>query len=230
MAGKKGIIAAINQAYLFDREREWGNHGIRRSFRFWKKAEKVEYLQRACELADALMVVTPDVSFGFGSVLGIVRDRDFIPHDDDMDLIIGLPSWPGTSFAQAKMTISTVLEAQGFTTHGENLSHYTVTKGPPSGTDVFIGFVESDRRVSWFPSKRGLHKYDDVFPAQTVDLFGIECLIPRMPERYLEKTYGQDWRKPIPNWNHPWDQSEYREFIVASDAPETTALRNDPAP
>lgn len=212
---KKQIINAINEACLFKRQLEWGNHGVLRSFRFWNAAQKTEYLRRAVEIAEFLKAeVTPYVSFGFGSVLGYVRDNDFIPHDDDMDLIIALPVERGATFAAVKLALKEKLEAAGFTVKGdENLSHVRVVRGRFAGTDVFIGFIDPEDTVSWFPTRRGISKFSEVFPAKSVTWFGVDCPMPAVPEKYVAAVYGEDWRTPLPNWNHPWDRSQYREFL-----------------
>jgi hypothetical protein len=88
------------------------------------------------------------------------------------------------------------------------------------GVDIFIGFIESDNSVSWFPSKRGGLLLSDVFPATTKLVFDVPCDVPRNVERYLEVTYGPDWRTPDSNWNHPWDFSMFKEFSAGENSPE----------
>lgn len=212
---KKQIINAVNAGYLFQRQLEWGNHGVRRSFRFWSDPQKSKYVERALEIADLLKrEITPHVSFGFGSVLGMIRDHDFIPHDDDMDLIIALPANEGASFGATLARLRQLLGEEGFVApESKNISHLTTARKGFAGTDIFIGFIDPDERVSWFPSARGGLAMPDVFPTQTLRFFGGDCPIPRNPIKYLEVTYGPDWRTPIPNWNHPWDLRAYREFL-----------------
>lgn len=210
---KKEIISAVNQAHFLPQRLEWTNHGIIKTFRFWTADEKAGYLRSANEIAEVVRSLTPHVCFGFGSVLGMIRDDDFIPHDDDMDLIAAFPHEEGVTFGKLKQQLRDALEAAGFTVHGDNLSHFGVNKEEGTATDIFIGIADEDETVSWFPSKRGLHKFSAVFPVSSFRLFGVDCPIPGDPIAYLENTYGKDWREPIPNWNHPWDQTQYQDFI-----------------
>lgn len=218
---KKALIDAVNHSLLFGRDLEWGNHGMRRSFRFWSEVEKRQYLLRALQIVECLKRnFTPFVTFGFGSVLGMIRDNDFIPHDDDMDLLIAFPRDSDASFAKAKLEIQNVLLREGYWVPENNMrTHHTVAKGPWAGTDIFIGFIDPGERISWFPSKRGGLHFSEVFPTATFELFGVACPVPAQPERYLEVTYGSDWRSPIPNWNHPWHFSEYQDLAESAQMP-----------
>lgn len=212
---RKRIIAAVNDGLLFGRRLEWGNHGIRRSFRFWSDAQKTAYVERSLEIVDFLRdAITPHVSFGFGSVLGMIRDADMIPHDDDMDLIIALPACRGLTFRKVLEDVRSRLEASGFVVgKSQNLSHLTTARKGFMGTDIFIGFIEPNQSVSWFPSRRGSLSFSDVFPTRLMQFHGHDCPIPSDPMKYLQATYGPDWRTPIANWNHDWDAKQYREFI-----------------
>ncbi len=212
---KKQLISAVNAGYLFAQDREWGNHGIKRSFRFWTDKQKTIYVQRTLEIADLMKrEITPHVSFGFGSVLGMIRDNNFIPHDDDMDLIIALPAERGSKFATVLARIRQLLLDQNFVVPANhNISHLSTARKGWAGTDIFVGFIDRSERVSWFPSARNGLLASDVFPTRTMQFFGSECPIPRDPLKYLEVTYGPDWRMPIPNWNHPWDRRQYNDYL-----------------
>jgi len=80
----------ISQRYLWERQLEWttSGHGIQRSFRFWSPEELTEYLPTANQISAMLKSIGVEVLFGFGAVLAYVRDGDFIPHDDGLDLIV----------------------------------------------------------------------------------------------------------------------------------------------
>ncbi|MFO0201704.1 MAG: hypothetical protein ACK528_01085 [Alphaproteobacteria bacterium] len=208
----------VSRSILFSRQREWSSHGIFRSFRFWSIPEKQGYLQECCRVAESLKQLTPYVTFGFGSVLGFIREGDFIPHDDDMDLLVAFRATPGSCFRTAKKAIWDHLKAQGFEVYNENSTHLTA-----NGADVFVGFIEKGDVVSWFPSKRGGLLLTDVFPVTTKVILDVPCEIPANPERYLEVTYGADWRNPNSDFKHPWDCSQFKHFRIGEriDSPYT---------
>ncbi len=214
-AERKRIIGAVNDGLLFGRRLEWGNHGIKRSFRFWSEAQKKNYVGRSIELVDLLRnELTPHVCFGFGSVLGMIRDGDMIAHDDDMDLIVALPARRRLTFRKVLTELRALLRRHDYAAaESANLNHVSTARNRQAGTDVFIGFIDPDRRVSWFPSRRGSLNFGDVFPVASMRFFDHDCPVPRDPLKYLEATYGPDWRTPIPSWNHAWDASQYRDFI-----------------
>jgi hypothetical protein len=211
-AAKLDLMHAVNSFYLLERQLEWTNHGILRSFRFWSVDEKREYLKATCGLMDSLKPVSPYVSLGFGAVLAIVRDADFIPHDDDMDILIAFEVERVGKYSDALKLVEDALKLDGYAVHGKLPSHRNAKLKGGKPIDVFVGFIE-EGMVSWFPSARKNLRVDQVFPTRTVELLGVECEIPNKPEEYLAITYGADWRNPIPNWNHPWNRAEFGEFM-----------------
>jgi len=208
---KTAIIGAFNEHWLSELKIEWTNHGILRSFRFWPPETKARYLQETKALLEALKDISPHVCLGFGSVLALVRDRDFIPHDDDMDTLIAFDCTTIKSLKEGRTLVAEQLSKAGYSATGDYFSHWNVRKGQTAAIDVFVGLIEADR-VSWFPSARKSLLASDVFPPIKAKLLGIELDIPRNPFAYLESTYGLDWDRPIPNWNHPWNKSEYADI------------------
>ena len=94
---KRRVKGALNEVVLAPRSLEWTIHGPTRCFRYWTPRQKRLYTQLAATIAEELSDLTPSVSLGFGSVLGVVRDSALIPHDDDLDIIIGFEQTEASS-------------------------------------------------------------------------------------------------------------------------------------
>src|SRR5690606_40053014 len=69
------IKRCINQVVLAPQQLEWTSHGVRRSFRYWGEAEMEDYVALTVDVCRDLAELSPDVCFGFGSVLSIEIGR-----------------------------------------------------------------------------------------------------------------------------------------------------------
>jgi hypothetical protein len=209
------IRRQITSAVLAGCQLVWNSHGVVRPFRYWSVDEKTAYLQQVKELVEDLRRLSTSVCLGFGFVLAHVRDGDLIPHDDDLDVLIAFDRRECPSISQGLRLLRAHLAECGYEVSGDLFSHRWVMKPGWNWAfpyvDVFVGLVE-DGRVSWYPSARGLLETQDVFPPLVVQQFGIECLIPRNPLKYLALTYGEHWRRPDPGFGHPWDEAGYSDI------------------
>lgn len=204
--------ALMSRTVLEPREREWTTHGPQRSFRFWSEQEKADYLREAVEICDSLKGLTAKVCLGFGSALAIVRDGDFIPHDDDLDIIVGFDETEARDLSTALGLVETWLRPRGFVVDGDFTAHRHVKRPGRKNLDVFVGLFEGER-ISWYPSARRILERDTMYPTSQRSLFGVPCPLPRDPETYLERVYGPGWRQPDPGFTHGWKRSEYVDLV-----------------
>ncbi|ACQ79462.1 LicD family protein [Beutenbergia cavernae DSM 12333] len=200
-----------NEALLYPRRIEWTVHGIKRSFRFWSGHERRDYLAFALEVIRDLGEISPAVSLGFGSVLGVVRDGGFIPHDDDLDIIIGFEQSDVPRIADGLDLIDMYLSALGYEVSGRHMAHCWVGRPGQLHVDVFVGLFEGDD-VSWYPGKRGSLTRDLMFPVSRARVLDLECPLPRNPLEYLDVLYGKSWRTPDPGHAHAWNQKPYADL------------------
>ncbi len=200
----RNLAFIIGEEELHSRELEFNQHGITRTFRFWKSEEIRAYLTACCALVTDLCALTPRTSFGFGAVLGQVRSGSLIEHDDDVDIIIAVPGV--TSYRDGMGLVAQFLRERGYSVKPLKTHLHVI---PPGGrlVDVFIGLT-SGRCVNWRPGPVNTIEMDAVFPTSTVRLHGVECPFPRQPEKYLELVYGSSWRVPQKSWRHNWKASK----------------------
>jgi len=144
-----------------------------------------------------------------GSCLGVVRDKDFIKKDYDID--IGIAS----EFASLKDKFITNLESVGAKLVKERYCNSRLVtlgfKRFDVKIDLFFYYQHND--VVWHALyKHGIF-HPVVFDAKffvnlrEVKFKGKTCYLPNPPEEYLEARYGEDWRipKPLFRFWHPGD-------------------------
>jgi hypothetical protein len=206
----KVLRTAVSKHLLFRRKVEWTIHGVKRSFRFWTDEERRAYLDFTCEVIEDLKDLTSHACLGFGAVLALVRDGTFIPHDDDLDVLVAFEPHEATTLAEGLERISEFLRGRGYAVSGNHVAHVWVRKGLHT-IDVFAGLFEGDT-VSWYPGNRGSLTRDMMFPPTSAPLLGRECLIPRNPLLYLEAVYGPGWRVPDSGFRHNWTPTAYGDI------------------
>ena len=206
----RDLRIALNQLVLAPLEREWTSHGICRSFRFWTDNQKRNYLTFTNWVIEALSDEFL-ACLGYGAVLSATRDNEFIPHDDDLDLIVLIREGQAKTFQAGFSRVFARLTNFGFKIKGDYVAHRHVCN-ERYFLDVFVG-MEEEGYASWHPGPRKQIKVDQIFPSQEAELMGVKFPIPNDPEAYLAAVYGEDWRDPQPGWSHNFDPSPYRDWF-----------------
>lgn len=212
----RAFRAIMSDHVLAARSMRWTIHGPQRCFEFWGEGEKAKYVRYAAEVADDLRRLTPNVCFGFGAALCVVRDGNLIPHDDDLDVLIGFDPDEAATIPEARTVIEDHLRACGHTVRGTYHAHRKVSKPGNSPVDVFVGLFEADV-ISWYPGKRGALTRDMMFPHSTGQLLDVLVPLPRSPLLYLEQIYGPGWRTPDLGFAHVWGGSDYADLVKPPD-------------
>ncbi len=143
-----------------------------------------------------------------GTLLGMVRDGQFLLHDTDLDVGVF------DDVCDEKTLYRTIEQSGKFSIMPERSKH-SVRIRHINGTpiDIFRHYREKDDfwhsgvKASWHNSPFSLKK---------ATFQGMEVLIPNNPEKYLEENYGKNWHIPqkkfdsavdCPNFKvaNPWE-------------------------
>ena len=127
----------------------------------------------------------------FGTLLGLVRSGDIIPHDEDIDLGF---------FKDEEDKLLSILDH----IHGKNgfvvirnqfKTIYTIWK-----EDVFIDLYLYEKTETEQINQGHRHFYnmvkDEAFPFKKINFRNREFNCIAKPEVWLERYYGKDWRIP----------------------------------
>lgn len=168
--------------------------------------------QASLALADAVSAleaagVTPWLTDG--TLLGAIRERAFIPHDQDMDL--------GAMITEYTPAALRELDAAGFTirkTLGTK-SKGLQTKLERDGFRIDI-FWHYDTRAggvwhaAWAKGQMLRFDYSQLV-LERLSFLGREYWAPSPPRLHLVAKYGPDWRTPDPTWDWARDPKNRRK-------------------
>lgn len=126
----------------------------------------------------------------FGTLLGAVREHDFIDHDEDIDLVMKKEDMPAF--------LSTLFELRE---HGFELARYErrgflsiIRKGEYIDFYFFQPYSEDS---NLYYCCRDICKYETLNDTILYPFQGSEFLIPRNYIEYLEFYFGKNWQTPI---------------------------------
>ena len=144
-----------------------------------------------------------EVFLNSGTLLGVVRDKKLIDHDDDVDLALVLKATNAEDAAQEWAELRNTLERLKLF-DSENFKDAPIYKLSPIGEtqiDLFPAWIEAGRMYV-YPHTHGVLDASDVLPLRICELTG--HALPARPEKMLEINYGEGWRHPDPLFKFPW--------------------------
>jgi lipopolysaccharide cholinephosphotransferase len=123
----------------------------------------------------------------YGSLLGYVRESDFIENDNDIDVLIPR--------SQAELLVSIIKEKKIRTKHC-SANIYQLCSPTIDPFDVYV-YDEYIDNVLIKHDGNLLFKKSDVFPLQEITFHDYQVFIPNNSEQILKELYG-DWKTPKP--------------------------------
>jgi hypothetical protein len=143
----------------------------------------------------------------YGTLLGAVREGNFLAHDDDIDMLIPTTAGNREDVEKTLRSLSEQLRSKGWRVSRPNsYTNFHLTE--PSTklhVDVFPLLVTGDR-TSLHMEKMKLREIstDIVLPPRSFSFLGQKMLVPADPEAFLAERYGKSWTIPDPFYDWPW--------------------------
>ncbi|SLN28709.1 adenylyltransferase/cytidyltransferase family protein [Pseudooctadecabacter jejudonensis] len=159
----------------------------------------------AADVDAALQMLNEDGFEAFinsGTLLGMVRDGSFLPHDDDIDLGVLLKANDPVRAAREWKFVARSLKARGLLDGMTNDDRGILKLITKTGVqfDLFPAWIDDNDMVSVYPySAAAVHKSDllPLKPTGPFDLMG-----PANPDPILAVNYGPGWKVPDPYYTY----------------------------
>ncbi len=163
------------------------------------------------ELRDAGVDAFP----AYGTLLGAVREQDFIGHDSDVDLAYVSREKHPLDVVRESFRLQRHLKERGYAVDRYSAAALKVdvveADGTVRGLDVFGGYFLDGRL--YLMGEIGLEFEEEwIFPLGTCTLAGRTLPAPAQPEKLLEATYGPGWKVPDPAFHFETPRTTYRRL------------------
>ncbi len=189
----------INECVLKGKKKQFTmKFGCKFTYNLWTQEEKSNYLDACLQVIELLKPHFDKVFFGYGSLLGFVREPEhFIPHDDDLDIVVVGPKATYKDKKTMCEKVRMLLSRNGVEIVKAGGSFCHVKYNNSRRFDVFIRLEDEDGKIYISPRLPDVYlTADECWPTIPIDIMGRSCPVPRNPFAFLDKVYGKDWRIP----------------------------------
>jgi LicD family protein len=209
LAKKEGAEFAEFQ----DKLKEAGTRGVSlKGLSFFQSFATLDHDQVWGDTGAAIENVKSLVGEAFlnsGTLLGSVREKSFIAHDDDVDIAVLLKANTAPDAAREWIDVYHRLQAEKLISKPPRRNYGVFKLKSSSGIniDVFPAWIEDDRMYI-YPHTWGELAASDVFPLAKCPTTGLP--VPNNAEAMLAVNYGEAWRTPDPTFSFPWARANRR--------------------
>ncbi len=171
------------------------------------------------EVLDALRQAGVEPFPAYGTLLGAVRDGDFIGHDSDADVGYVSRHTHPVDVIRESFDLQRSMRDLGYPVTRYSGAGFKVevteADGTRRGLDVFGGFFDdsgAETRLVLLGEVRAPFERSWVFPLGTTTLAGRTLPAPAQPDHLLAAMYGPGWQTPDPAFKFETPESTSRRL------------------
>jgi hypothetical protein len=142
-----------------------------------------------------------DIYLTGGNLLGLIREGDFLDHDDDIDsaFCVNIKSHLDAPqvFLNLYKEIENAVRTEGYKTFEQAVGHIQLVNANSFHLDIFMGWLLPDGtwfRMSGFLGNIGKNSFE----LEEYKYLDSNVFIPKHAQRELEITFGKNWNTKDP--------------------------------
>lgn len=200
-----------------------GKHNIGTSTLLEKKAEYLEVMEIVINQMNEWKM---SAVLCYGTLLGAVRDKGFIAHDDDVDMLYFDKSVGLDEMRRNREKVIERFKSFGYKVWDSGTNFHVTPKGHSVGIDLFPCFSNGTNTSVMMTNLVFEGVPDDLLlPPSQIDLFGKNFPAPAKPKKWLELKYGKGWVKIDPYYEWPWPLSRLDDWPSRKTEKTTSSKR-----
>jgi hypothetical protein len=144
----------------------------------------------------------------YGTLLGIVRDGEFMAHDDDLDFLILPLGNHRSDWKDNMLVLEQIFNVKKYEITNKLDGHMHVRFDPQCHQfDIFVaGRADNRFRVKSYSAKAGYFSIEqgDLSNLRLLELEDFSAYVPVKSEDLLQEIYGANWRTKDMFFGWPW--------------------------